>query len=103
MRLGEYNYVSLESALSEYGVISQIPIDRLTVMTTGRSSTYKTFFGVIEYTHTKRSLTDIIQGIHQQPNRPLRVASKEVAWRDLKRVGRNTDLVNLEELDEPSK
>lgn len=32
-RRGEYNYVSLESALSEYGVISQIPIDRLTIMT----------------------------------------------------------------------
>jgi predicted transcriptional regulator of viral defense system len=29
LRRGEYNYVSLESILSEYGVISQIPIDRL--------------------------------------------------------------------------
>lgn len=36
LRRGEYNYVSLESALSSYGVISQIPMDRLTVMTTGR-------------------------------------------------------------------
>ena len=35
LRRGEYNYVSLESALSAYGVISQIPIDRLTLMTTG--------------------------------------------------------------------
>ncbi len=35
--MGEYNYVSLESMLSEYGLISQIPIDRLTVMTTGRN------------------------------------------------------------------
>ena len=35
MRRGEYSYVSLESALSEYGVISQIPM-RLTIMTTGR-------------------------------------------------------------------
>lgn len=71
MRFGEHNYVSLESALSEYGLIAQIPIDRLTIMTTGRSSTYKTSFGIIEYTHTKRSFIDIIQGIHQQPNRPL--------------------------------
>ena len=31
LRQGEYNYISLESALSEYGVISQIPIDRLTI------------------------------------------------------------------------
>ena len=35
-RRGEYNYVSLESALSEYGIISQVPIDRLAIMTTGR-------------------------------------------------------------------
>ena len=29
LRRGEYNYVSLESILSEYGLISQIPIDSL--------------------------------------------------------------------------
>src|SRR5687768_11355880 len=55
LRKGEYNYVSLESILSEYGVISQIPIDRLTVMTTGRKGIYETPFGIIEFTHTKRS------------------------------------------------
>src|SRR5258707_11592002 len=31
LRRGEYNYISLESVLSEYGVISQIPIGHLTV------------------------------------------------------------------------
>src|SRR5262245_2484325 len=54
LRYGEYNYVSLESMLSEYGVISQIPIDRLTVMTTGRKGIHKTPFGTIEFTHTQR-------------------------------------------------
>ncbi len=98
LRQGEYNYVSLESILSEYGIISQIPIDRLTVMTTGRKGTYKTAFGTIEYTHTKRSLITILNSIKKVENRPLRIASKEAAWRDLKRVGRNTDLVNIEEL-----
>ena len=52
LRPGEYNYVSLESALSEYGVISQILIDRLTVMSTGRKGTYRTRYGTIEFTHT---------------------------------------------------
>jgi len=103
LRQGEYNYVSLESILSEYSVISQIPIDRLTVMTTGRTGTYKTPFGTIEYTHTKRSILDIINGIMQVKNRPLRIATKEIAWRDLKRVGRNINLVNLDELHEQSK
>lgn len=45
MRRGEYNYVSLGSALSQYGVISQIPMDRLTVMTTRRSGEYQTLWG----------------------------------------------------------
>ncbi len=99
LRQGYYNYISLESILSEYGVISQIPIDRLTVMTTGRSGTYKTAFGVIEFTHTKRPVADIIEHIKSIDHRPLRIATKAIAWRDLKRVGRNIEMVNLEELD----
>lgn len=91
LRRGEYNYISLESALSEYGIISQIPIDRLTIMTTGRKGEYKTSYGVIEFTHTKRSVTDILDNIHSV-GRPLRMASKQAAERDLKRVGRNSYL-----------
>ncbi len=100
LRRGEYNYVSLESMLVEYGAISQILIDRLTVMTTGRKGIYKTPYGVIEFTHTKRSTIDIVNGIKTIPGRPLRVASKQMAWRDLKRVGRNTEMVNKETLDD---
>ena len=100
LRPGEYNYVSLESMLSEYGAISQIPIDRLTVMTTGRKGIYKTPYGMIEFTHTKRPVADIISHIKYVANRPLRIATKRAAWRDLKRVGRNTCLVNPEALDD---
>lgn len=97
LRKGEYNYVSLESMLSEYGLISQIPIDRLTVMTTGRSGTYKTPYGVIEFTHTKRSVADILKNIKTVPERPLRVATEKAALRDLKRVGRNVHLLKTED------
>lgn len=97
LRRGEYNYVSLESALSEYGAISQIPIDHLTVMTTGRKGTYKTPFGTIEFTHTKRAVSDILDNILEM-GRPLRFAKANAAWRDLKRVGRNLHLVNQEVL-----
>lgn len=100
LRPGEYNYVSLESILSEYGVISQIPLDRITIVTTGRKGIYKTPYGIIEYTHTKRDWSEVIKGIKTVKNRPLRIASKEIAWRDLKRVGRNTNMVNLRELNE---
>lgn len=99
LRRGEYSYVSLESALSEYGAISQILIDRLTVMTTGRKGEYKTPYGVVEFTHTKRSVSDILDNI-VDVNRPLRLAKLETAWRDLKRVGRNTHLVNREAVDD---
>lgn len=100
LRPGEYNYVSLESILSEYGVISQIPLDRITIMTTGRKGVYKTPYGTIEYTHTKRDWSDILKGIMTVEKRPLRIASKKMAWRDLKRVGRNVNMVNLGELNE---
>lgn len=99
LRRGEYNYVSLESALSEYGAISQIPIDRLTVMTTGRKGNYETPYGIIEFTHTKRSILDIIDNI-VDVDRPLRLARADAAWRDLKRVGRNTHLVNMETIND---
>ncbi len=94
LRPGEYNYVSLESALSEYGAISQIPIDRLTVMTTGRRGTYRTRYGTIEFTHTKRALDDVLKSMLSAPNRPLRVATLEAARRDLRRTGRNLHLLS---------
>ena len=100
LRRNAYNYVSLESALSEYGVISQIPLDRLTVMTTGRAGTYKTLYGVIEFTHTQRSLKNILDHIQTVENRPLRIATKKAALRDLKRVGRNLHLLQVEEMDD---
>lgn len=99
LRRGEHNYVSLESALSEYGVISQIPIDRLTVVTTGRKGEFKTPFGVIEFTHTKRPIRQLLPGL-LTVGRPLRLATKARAYGDLKRVGRNTHLVDQNVLNE---
>jgi predicted transcriptional regulator of viral defense system len=95
LRSGEYNYVSLESALSAYGLISQIPVDRLTIMTTGRKGVYKTRFGTIEFTHTKRSVSEILESI-EKTDQPLRIANQKAALRDLRRVGRNMHLVTAE-------
>lgn len=100
LRRGEYNYLSLESALSEYGAISQIPLERLTVMTTGRKGEYRTPYGVIEFTHTARPAEDILANTVAVPDRPLRLATRAAAWRDLKRVGRNLTLVDREALDD---
>ncbi|MBY5945995.1 type IV toxin-antitoxin system AbiEi family antitoxin [Photobacterium rosenbergii] len=95
LRKYEYNYISLESALSQYGVISQIPIDRITIMTTGRKGIFKTTYGVIEFTHTKRSASNIINST-LKTDYPLRIAKVETAVRDLKRVGRNTHLIDMD-------
>ena len=93
-RRGEYNYLSLESALSEYGVISQIPMGQITVMTTGRAAKIKTPFGQIEFTHTARSAQDILENTCRS-ERPLRIAKVDAALRDLKRVGRNMHMVSV--------
>jgi predicted transcriptional regulator of viral defense system len=100
LRPANYSYVSLESMLSQYGVISQIPIDRLTVMTTGRRGVYETPYGIIEMTHTKRSVENILQNTIKIEDNPLRIATKQTAYRDLKRVGRNLDLIDLSELSD---
>ena len=97
MRRGEYSYVSLESALSEFGVISQVPISRITVMTTGRGGLIGTRYGEIEFTHTARPVRDILANTLVMEGRPLRIASVEAALRDLKRVGRNLHMVDMEE------
>lgn len=98
LRRGEYSYVSLESMLSELGVISQIPLDRLTVMTTGRKGDYKTPYGVIEFNHTKRAISDVLAHSYHVEGRPMRITDAATAWRDLKRVGRNVHLVDKEAL-----
>lgn len=98
LRSGEYTYVSLESLLSEAGVISQIPIDTLTLMTTGRKQIYRTTFGTIEFVHTHRSIANILTNTIKVPSRPLRIATATTAYRDLQKARRNTHLVDLQEL-----
>lgn len=92
-RRGYYSYLSLESMLSEYGDISQIPVSLLTVMTTGAKGVYKTKYGIIEFTHTSRSLADIAKRTQLAQGRPLRIATREAAKKDLLRVGRNTNML----------
>lgn len=100
LRYGEYNYISLESMLSEYGLISQIPVDRINVMTTGAPAVIETPYGVIEFTHTKRSVDNILTSVQRVAERPLRLAKLETAIRDLKRVNRNLHLLREEKEDD---
>ncbi|PCK07258.1 MAG: hypothetical protein COA42_15170 [Alteromonadaceae bacterium] len=99
LRPDHYNVVSLETVLSQASVISQQMFAYLTVMTTGQSKCFKTPFGTLELTHTKRKLTELSR-YKVPPGHRLPWVGVDVAYRDLKRVGRNVDLVDEEVLEE---
>ena len=99
LRRGEYSYLSLECALSEWGVISQVPQSYLTVMTTGRKGTFSTPYGIVEFTRTRRTTSEIVRGT-LRGDRPLPLAKASCALQDLRRVGRNLHLVDSGELRE---
>lgn len=96
----DLNYISLETALSERSVISQMTMNYLTVMTTGSSHKYETPYGVIEFTHTSRPVAELKEQIRYDAQRGIHVATVERAYSDLKRVGRNVGMVDLEEYEE---
>ena len=91
---------SLESALSRWGVISQIPVDRVTFMTTGREGLAVTPYGTIEFTHCALDWSRILPNLVPRDGGMTPLASKQWAYRDLKAVGRNLDLVDMDELED---
>ena len=100
LRPDEVNYLSNESILCNLSIISQQMLDRITVMTTGRSGTFNTPFGVVEFTHTKRDPSSILNDTSKSNDMPIRTANKHVAVRDLKRIGRNINMIDWEEFNE---
>src|SRR5437667_8294518 len=97
LRPRELTYVSLESKLSEAGAISQVAT-ALTCMTTGSPGRFETPWGAIEFTHTERHIrvgTDVVASDDGTLEATLRTAV-----RDLRRVGRNLDLLDDETLAE---
>ena len=100
LRRGHFSYVTRESMLSEYGVISQVPMSRITLMTTGANGIYETPYGVIEFTHTKRRPAELIARTMSVKGRQLRIATKQAALADLVRAGRNTDMIDKEALSD---
>lgn len=63
------------------------------------SGIHKTPFGTIEFTHTKRSRSQILGRTLAPKGRPLRIATRTAALRDLSRVGRNANMVIEDESD----
>src|SRR6266576_918103 len=95
LRPRELTYVSLESKLSEAGAISQVATT-LTCMTTGSPGRFDTPWGAIEFTHTDRHIA-VGTDVHASDDGVFD-ATVERSVRDLRRVGRNTGLIDEETL-----
>ncbi|MBV5339345.1 MAG: hypothetical protein J0665_07260 [Deltaproteobacteria bacterium] len=97
LRAGEFTYISLESALSDAGVISQIPINWITLMTSGRSGIISCgAFGHIEYIHTKRRPENLAVHLTYDTRCHLWRASVKLALVDINLTRRSTDLIDME-------
>lgn len=99
MRPDDLTYLSLETRLSELGVISQVP-SVITCMTTGAGGWYDTAIGTIELVHTKRAPRALRQHLTFDEGRGYYVASPELAYKDLRLLKRTLDLVDLDALAE---
>lgn len=95
LRSNEFNYISLETVLSDAGIISQIPINTISIMSSGRSNKIVCGqFGTIEFIHTKQKPTDIMDQLTYDPDCGLWRASIRLALSDMKRTHRNEDLID---------
>ncbi|MFH1379327.1 MAG: hypothetical protein ABII23_03505 [bacterium] len=93
------SYISLESALSSYGILSQIP-QTLTCITTQLPRTFKTSFGTIEYRQIKGRF---FWGFFRKNN--YLIAEKEKAFVDYLYLSTNKNrkhklsTLNIEEIN----
>jgi predicted transcriptional regulator of viral defense system len=98
IRSREVFYLSYETALSDYGIISQMP-NRLTFATTGRSQTYDTPYGILEFTHSNRNPATFLEDCTFYNNYGLYYANPKKAVRDALRANRNVGLIDFEEFE----
>lgn len=95
LRADHLNYISLETALSEAGIISQIPINRITLMSSGRSSVISCGrWGTIEFVHTTQKAEELVPDLNYDSRCKLWRASVQLALRDMRVAHRNLDLVD---------
>lgn len=101
LREDNFSYLSLESILSEVGIISQIPIGHITLMTGGRSGVINCGkYGRIEFIHTKKSFVALSSQLTYDKRYKLWRASVPLAFADMKAAKRQMDLIDKEALNE---
>lgn len=98
LRSDRFVYLSLESVLSHWSIISQQLLDCITVMTNGREGFVDCGrFGRIEFVHFKRKPAEIMAYVSYNPDLYMLEASPQLAYRDMVRCGRSMDLVDEDE------
>lgn len=94
LRANNMNYVSLETVLSQSGLISQQLLGWITVMTTGRSGIIRCGrFGTVELIHTAKNFGKIMPELRLDRVTGMFWASEKLALQDMKDCKRPTDLV----------
>ncbi len=97
LRANKFNYISLETVLSDTGIISQIPMNWIALMSSGRTYTYDCGdFGHIECIHTRKSPSQVELQLHYDDRCRLWRASAGLALQDMVQTRRNMDLVSQE-------
>jgi predicted transcriptional regulator of viral defense system len=96
LREASLSWLSLESVLSEAGLISQIPLGWITLMTRGRSGKINCGpWGTIEFIHTQRKSEAVMGELSFDGRYGLWRASVKLALRDMRLTRRPMDLVDL--------
>jgi len=97
LRAHEFNYISLESVLSDAGLISQVPMNWIMVMSSGRSNIITCgAWGHIEFIHTKNLPAALACQLTYDSRCHLWRASVAQAIKDMKQTRRSTDLIDWE-------
>jgi len=95
LRANEFNYISLETALSDAGVISQIPMNWISIMSSGRNNSISCGkFGTIEFVHTTQKPCELLDQLKYDSRCGMWRADVALAIRDMKATHRNCDLID---------
>lgn len=95
LRADEFNYISLETVLSDAGIISQVPMNWISIMSSGRSNLISCGeFGTIEFVHTNQKPECLTKQLIYDIDCKLWRAQVPLALRDMKATHRNCDLID---------
>lgn len=101
MRADTFNYISLETALSDSGVISQVPINWITLISSGRSNAIRCGdWGTIEFVHSSQRPENLQHQLSYDRRCHLWRASLPLALRDMKATKRSLDLIDWSVVNE---